>query len=175
MRGAYVVVCAVVLLVCACAADGKEKYEEMTELEFQASKTRLAGEKIALLTYMGDLMDVTTKEIPDTKSNTVVRAIYAMTHRKLVKFVIPETKDLEKTLELFYMLSPGSPGRPGSRITIYGKVVKTSDKEVFILVGRDGAAAIEEGWPDHLSPCPTCGRPGYAKAPKPPKKKKKRK
>ena len=174
MRGLCVAACAVALLTCVCPVDGKEKYEEMTELEFQASKTRLAGEKIALLTYMGDLMDVTTKEIPDTKSNTVVRAIYAMAHRKLVKFVIPETKDLEKTLELFYMLTPGSGGRPGSRITIYGKVVKTSDKEVYILVGRDVGLAIEEGWPGHLSPCPTCGRPGYAKAPKPPKKRKRK-
>lgn len=174
MRNPSFLVIGAVLAALLPSAHGKEKYEEVTELQFMANKTRLIGQNIALLTYMGDVNDVSGRVIPSAEKETGNYAVSAMTARKLVKFTIPDTKENEKTIELFYTLAPGTQGQKGSQITIYGKVVRISDEEVFILVQRDSGLAIEEGWPDDKSPCPTCGRPGYSgpkKGQPPPKKK----
>ncbi|NOZ20737.1 MAG: hypothetical protein GXP25_06565 [Planctomycetes bacterium] len=152
----------------------KEKYQVVTELEFQAMKMKLVGEKIALLTYMGDLAGVAGREIPSVTGKGSTFAVQASAFRKLVTFTIADNKQNEETLQVFYSLTPGTTSRPGSLITIYGKVIKTGPNDVSILVQRDGDVAIEAGWPEHMAPCPTCGRPGYNKAKKPNMKRPKR-
>lgn len=164
-----VVVLAATLLGGMPQAQGKDKYEVVTELEFMANKMRLVGQTVALLTYLGDIMDVGEREVPTSEKETTTHAISAATFRGMVRFTIPETKANEETIQLFYTLAPGTQSQRGSRITIYGKVIKVSDKDVFILVQREGGGlAIEEGWPEAKDPCPTCGRPGYAGERKPP-------
>jgi len=160
-----------ILFVLSPPAQCKEKHEVVSEMEFMANKTRLVGKSIALLTSMGDLMEVNGGEAPALGKVGIAYAVSAMTFRNMVKFTIPDTKENEKTLEIFYSLAPGTQGQRGTYITIYGKVVKVSDKEVYILVQREGGPAIEDGWPEDRQLCPNCGRPGAAKGPaKPPKK-----
>ncbi|MEW6357033.1 MAG: hypothetical protein AB1696_11950 [Planctomycetota bacterium] len=162
-------VAAVVGALCAWAAPAecKDKYEIVTELQFQVNKNKLVGQTIALLTYMGDLTDVAGREVPSTTGKGSTFAIQATAYRGLAKFTIADTKENAETLSVFYSLTPGAPNRPGSMITIYGKVLKTGPDEVSILVQREGEPAIVEGWPENMALCPTCGRPGYDKAKKP--------